>query len=192
MKRLILLISLILSTALHTYAFTSNEYNSQDLSNMNLQEKTQYVKQIKTLLFAKDCKYKLETPEFIHIIATHRKDKQYPDQYYAAQTGYDSYNNADLTAMFTKHMNIMYMYGVQEKDNSRIIYYYNVFGSIQLLDFMYENYPNYPFYTRKYKKSGDLINSVYCPDEKTKIKFNTKGTKAEIWINEELTDKINF
>ena len=141
---------------------------------------------------AKDCKYKLESPEFIHIIATHRKDKQYPDRYYAAQTGYASYNNAYLSPMFTKHINIMYMYGVQEKDNIRVVYYYNVFGSLQRLDFMYDKYPNYPYYSRKYKKSGNLINSEYYSDENTKIKFNTNGTQAEIWINDKLTNKISF
>ena len=189
MKKLILIITLFCtSLCVKAYQYQGNQ--TSDISNMTLAEKVQYIRQIKPFVFSKESKDKINSPEFIHILASHKQDKKYPDQYYAAQTNYKSFETNYLYPLFTKHFKIMYMYGVQEQDNIRIIYYYNVLGKLQMLDFIYGNYPNYPYFSKKYKTSGKLIESSYYPDKDTQIKFNDKGTSAEILINEKLTDKI--
>lgn len=146
----------------------------------------EFVQQIKTAVFSKDCVYKLETPEFKKIIQDHKKDTNYLENYYAAQSGYTYFKNNNLSAMFTPKMDVMYMYSLQETNNLRIIYYYNIWGRLQNIDFLYDNYPSYPYFSRKYNSRGKLLNTTFYSDEMTKIKFNNDGSKYEIYYKGKL------
>lgn len=177
MKKIFILFSIITMIVLPCFA-EDFEVQTQDILSMDKYTQTKYIQQIKTFIYGNDCKYKINTPEFKKIILEHKRDKNYPETYYASQSDYDYYNSLKLESYYTKYLNILYMYTIQEQENLRIIYYYNPVGKLVFVEFIYGNYPNYPFFTRKYSKKGTLIESTYAINETTKIKFNTKGTKA--------------
>lgn len=138
------------------------------------------ITEIKSTLFTKDCIHKLETQEFKTLIQQHKKDTNYLENYYATQSGYKYYKNNDLKGYFIPKLDVLYMYSLQERNNPRIIYYYNIWGQLQNLDFIYGEYPGYPYFARKYKPNGQLINTIYYPENNTQIIFDKTGNKYKI------------
>lgn len=136
--------------------------------------------ELKSTLFAKDCIYKLETKEFKDIVQQHKKDTNYLENYYATQSGYKYFKNNNLKGYFTSKFEVLYLYSLQERNNPRVIYYYNIWGQLQNLDFLYGEYPAYPYFARKYKPNGQLINTIYYPSEDKQIIFNKDGSKYTI------------
>lgn len=187
-KKLLVILGILIGCSV--YAFDETE-PSVDFNSLTGGNRFEYIKNVKSMVFSKDCAFKLESPEFKKIINEHKKDSNYPENYYAAQTGYTSFKNNNLSAMFTPKMDVMYMYAVQEQTNLRITYYYTVLGHLKHIDFMYGNYPNYPYYARKYSPRGKLQTTLYCPDERTQVKFNKDGTSAEVWYKGVIIEKIN-
>ena len=169
MKKIILLL-LIFIIGNITYSFEENT-----LSNFDSKD----IKVIKSILFSKECKNTLESAEFKKIIQEHKKDKNYTENYYAAQGGYKYFKNNYLETYTTK-LDLMYMYSLQEQNNLRLIYYYSILGNLKYVDILYSNYPNYPYYSRKYSKSGKLVSSSYYPDKDTEVLFNKDGSNCQI------------
>src|SRR5574344_614818 len=175
MKKIFILFSIITMIALPCFA-EDFEDQTQDILSMDKYAQTKYIQQIKTFIYGNDCKYKIDTPEFKKIILEHKKDKNYPETYYASQSDYDYYNNLKLKGYYTKYLNILYMYSIQEQGNLRILYYYNPVGKLVFVEFIYGNYPNYPFFTRKYTPKGKLMNCSYSINNNTMIIFNKDGS----------------
>lgn len=135
---------------------------------------------IKSTLFSKNCIYKLDTKEFKTLIQQHKKDTNYLENYYATQSGYKYFKNNDLKGYFTPKLDILYMYSLQERNNPRIVYYYNIWGQLQNLDIINGEYPAYPYFARKYKPNGQLINTTYYPNKNEQIIFNKDGSKHSL------------
>lgn len=186
-KKLLTIFAILIGSSV--LAFDTPDENF-DINTITGGDRFQYVQGVKAYTFSKDCAFKLETDEFKKMIKEHKKDNNYPENYYAAQSGYTSFKGNNLSAMFTPKMDIMYLYAVQPQNNVRTTFYYNAIGHLKYIDFSYGNYPNYPYYARKYTKSGKLINTLYCPDEMTQIKFNKDGSTAEIWYKGKVIEKI--
>ena len=72
----------------------------------------EYVNIAKTEVFNNDFVRNFESQEFKDIVAKHKKDNNYLENYYAAQSGYKYFKNNNLSGIFTK-MDIMYMYTLQ-------------------------------------------------------------------------------
>ena len=171
--RNIILLLLIFMFGNITYSFDENTVLINDIKDIN---------SIKAILYSKECQTKLNTPEFKKIINEHKKDKNYTENYYAAQGGYKYFKNNYLKAYTTK-MDLMYMYSLQEHNNLRLIYYYSILGNLKYVDILYNNYPNYPYYSRKYSKSGKLISSSYYPDKNNEIVFYNDGSNYKIILH---------
>ncbi len=187
MKKLLLIFALLIGCT----AFAVDIFDdTTDITKLDNNGKLTYLTDLKQEIFSHDCAFSLESDEFKKMIKTHKKDKNYIENYYAAQAGYTSFKNNNISGMFSPKMDIMYMYALQEKQNIRITYYYNAIGHLKYIDFMYGNYPNFPYFARKYTTRGNLHSTLYCIDEMTQIKFNQDGSIAEIWHKGKQIDKI--
>lgn len=139
--------------------------------------------EIKTALFSKNYNQKLDSNEFNTLIKQHKKDTNYLENYYAVLSGYKSYKNNNLKGFFTKKFDIMYLYSLQERNNPRIVYYYNIWGKLQNVEFIHGEYPAYPYFSRKYKPNGQIVDSTYFPSKENSIVFNKDGSKYKIKQN---------
>lgn len=178
MKKILFLL-FVLFFGCTSYALENIE-QPEDITTLNNSDRLTYIRNVKNVIFAKDCAFKLESPEFKKLIKDYKKDKNYPENYYAAQAGYTYFRNNNISALFTPKMDVMYQYSIQEPDNMRIVYYYTMLGNLKYIEFLYGSYPNYPYYVRKYCRSGKLITTTYIPDKTTEIKFNKDGSNAMI------------
>lgn len=188
MKKLLLIFALLL-IGCTTFAVDIFD-DDTDITALEGNNRVEYLQDLKREIFSHDCAFSLESDEFKKMIKTHKKDKNYVENYYAAQAGYTSFKENNISGMFTPKMDLMYMYALQEKHNIRITYYYNAIGHLKYIDFMYGNYPSFPYFARKYTTGGNLYSTLYCINEMTQIKFNKDGSTAEIWYKGKLIDKI--
>jgi len=180
MKKYFVLLLMFILSSISSFATDALRQETFDISNLSNSERFDYVKTIKNDVFSENGIYKLESPEFKQLIKEHKKDKNFPENYYAAQSGYTYFKENNLSSMFTPKMDVMYMYSVQSRNNLRIIYYYSILGNLKYIEFLYGNYPNYPYYVRKYARCGKLNTTIYNVDERTEIKFNKDGSSATI------------
>ena len=138
----------------------------------------EYINIAKSEVFSKDLIRNIETTEFKDIVAKHKKDNNYLENYYAAQSGYKYFKNNNLNGIFTK-MDIMYMYTLQERSNLRVIYYYDIFGNLKDIEFLYGNYPAYPYFSRKYTVKGKFKSAAYYFNKSDVVNFDKSGNTKQ-------------
>ena len=67
------------------------------------------------------------------------------------------------------------MYTLQERSNLRVIYYYDIFGNLKDIEFLYGNYPAYPYFSRKYTIRGNFKSAAYYFNKNDVVNFDKSG-----------------
>ena len=184
LKNIIVLLLLALGTS--SFALSFNE------ENIDYNEfPRDYIYNVKEIVYNADYVKQIKTKKFKDIVKEHKFDKNHIENALAAEANKSPYKGNNLKALFSNHFDIMYMYTLQKATNQRIIYIYTVSGKLKLVEFLYEEYPAYPYYARVFTTSGKIVNTIFYPDEDTKIFFNKDCTKARIVFKGETVKKID-
>ncbi len=117
------------------------------------------------------------------------KDKDHMDHYYAASAGYEEYGDYNISAFYYGKQKHIYMYALQEKKDLSKAYYYDALGKLRYIDFIYGEYPEYPYYSIQYRISGKPISAIYFVSKDTQYLFEPDGTFKGVWYKHNLYDE---
>ncbi|MBR1680968.1 hypothetical protein IJ707_04160, partial [bacterium] len=136
MKKLFLFISLILFCA---SANADENLVLQGLATFDWATKTQFerdenISKIKNILYKNDMVVKYKKNELKEEYKNFLKDKEFEKHYIEISNGQKQNETERLSGFYTKGGKIMYMYGVQYKNDIYTTYYYDMMGNLRYID----------------------------------------------------------
>ena len=159
---------------------------SYDWINKSEVERETMIEEVKDIIFEnpvtkdkslkKACKDKL-------------KDKDRIEHYMAASAGYKEYNGYNTSAFYYKNKKYIYMYALQDKKDLTKKYYYDALGHLKYVDYIYGEYPEYPYYAIQYKISGKPVSAIYYASKDSQYMYNPDESFVGLWYKYNLYDK---
>ena len=119
------------------------------------------------------------------------KDKKHLEHYYAASAGYKELDDENISAFYFKNQKHIYMQATQNKKDISKIYYYSALGKLKYIDFVYGEYPEYPYYSIQYKISGKPVSAIYFVSKDTQYLFSPEGEFTGVWYKHNLYNKAS-
>ncbi len=117
------------------------------------------------------------------------KDKSHLDNYYAASANYKELGENNISAFYFRNQKHIYMYALQNKKDLSKIFYYSALGKLKYIDFVYGEYPDYPYYSIQYRLSGKPVSAIYFVSKDTQYLFAPDGTFTGVWYKHNLYNK---
>ena len=187
MKKFILAILLLVQTAV--FANYNDIYiaNIQyDWINKSEVEKEAIISEVRDIIF--------ETPvekqkDFKSQFKDKLKDKEHADNYLAASAGYKEFRGNNISAFYYKNMKNIYMYALQDKKDVSKAYYYDALGKLRYIDFIYGEYPDFPYYSVQYRISGKPVSAIYFVSKDCQYLFKPDGEFEGVWYKHNLYNK---
>lgn len=139
------------------------------------EERTQRVKQIFDIMFPKGYVTNFPKGYLKKKLKANLKDKDYQSHYDAVCAGHTHYGNVDLQPFYSGNTKIVYMYALQYTDMPKRTFYYDAMGHLKFIDFRYGDYPNCPYYTKKYTIKGKLVRAMYLQNPETMYIYSDNG-----------------
>jgi len=117
------------------------------------------------------------------------KDKDRVAHYMAASAGHKEYGDDIISAFYFKKQKHIYMYALQNKKDVSKSYYYDALGHLRYVDYIYGEYPEYPYYAIQYRVSGKPVSAIYYVSKDNQYLFEPDGTFKGVWYKHNLYDK---
>lgn len=130
----------------------------------------------------------IDKKEFRNKFKEFLKDENYREHYRLTKMGQTETEDAKLCAFFYKN-EILIIYAIQYKNNPRNVYYYNAYGRLQYVDDISDNYPNFPYNSKQYRKNGKLISAIYFTSPEMQYMYEPDGKFKGLWYKEKMYDK---
>ncbi len=185
MKKLFTVI-FILSIFINIPALSEENFILQGKVNFDWAEKSQFerdlqIEEIKNTIYKDEFVKKYPKKAFKSDYADFLKDKNYKSNYFILKSGKNETKDANLSGFFSKNEKILFIYGIQYKNNIYTKYYYDAMGNLRYIDTFSSNYPNYPYFTHQYRIDGSLAGSVYFKDKDTQYIFKNEKFSG-VWF----------
>ena len=119
------------------------------------------------------------------------KDKEYLEHYMAASAGYKEYKEYNISAFYAGKKKYIYMYALQDKKDITKSYYYDALGHLRYIDFIYGEYPDYPYYAIQYRISGKPVSAIYYVSKDNQYLYDPDGTFKGVWYKHNLYNKYS-
>lgn len=149
-------------------------------------EKESIIKEVHDIIFENDLTKKSNMKsDFKDML----KDKEHIEHYMAASAGHKEYKDCNISAFYYKNQKNIYMYGVQDKKDLSKAYYYDALGHLRYVDYIYGEYPDYPYYAIQYKISGKPVSAIYYVSKDNQYLYEPDGTFKGVWYKHNLYDK---
>jgi len=184
MKKIILFLILIFTTnVVIADELLLNGNVSFDWATKTQFERDKNISSIKSIIYKDDIVKKYPTKEFKTQYKNFLKDENYKKHYEEILAGKKEDSEARLAGFFMSNDRILYMYGLQYKNDIYTTYYYDALGNLRYIDKMSENYPNYPYYSHQYRINGKLAGSIYFTAYDTQYVFKNGEFKG-VWFKD--------
>ena len=186
-KKILLTIMLLAQTA----AFASfNDVLIADVTydwiNKSEVEREAIIQEVKDIIFEQPIE---KQKDFRSQFKDKLKDKNYLENYIAASAGYKEYKGNNISAFYFKKMKSLYMYALQDKKDVSKAFYYDALGHLKYVDFIYGEYPDYPYYSIQYKITGTPVSAIYFASKDCQYLFTPKGDFEGVWYKHNLYNK---
>jgi|GEM_PF-489682 len=156
--------------------------------NISQIERDARIDEYRKIIFSADILPKYKTSEFKEKYQDFIKDPNYKQHYYLVRNGATTTLDANLSAFYFQER-ILYMYAVQYKNNPRTIYYYNARGTLEYIDNLSENYPNYPYVSKQYRVTGKLVSAIYFDSKDMQYMYGPNEEFQGIWYKDKMFDR---
>ena len=154
------------------------------------EEREESIKQMQVNIFGENLpEKKIKMEDFKTKYKDYLKDKEYKKHYMVAAAGYKEYKDYNISAMYFKKMNSLYIYGLQKKDDPMTIYYYDALGNLRYVDNIKGLYPKFPYFAEQYRRSGTLAGISYFTSRETQYIFKGNGEFKGVWNQYKFYDK---
>lgn len=150
-------------------------------------EKDLIINEIHDIMFENGSYEKVE--DFKSQFKDKTQDKEYKKHYLVASAGYEEYNDYNIAPFYFKNQKHIYMYALQDKKDISKIYYYDALGNLKFVDFIYGEYPEYPYHSLQYKTNGTPISVIYFVTKDTQYVFTPDGEFKGLWYKNNMYDK---
>ena len=187
MKKFLLLLFLFMPLA--AFANYNDVYIADiqyDWINKSEVEKEAIISEVKDIIFETPIE---KLPDFKKQFKDRLKDKNHLDNYFAASAGYKELGDYNISAFYYKKMKNIYMYALQDKKDVSKAYYYDALGKLRYVDFIYGEYPDYPYYSIQYRTSGKPVSAIYFVSKDCQYLFKPDGEFEGVWYKHNLYNK---
>lgn len=157
-----------------------------DWINKSEVEKESIINEIHDIIFEENL---VKQKNFRKQFKDRLKDKNWKEHYLAASAGYEEYNDYNISAFYYKNQKNIYMYALQDKKDLTKSYYYDALGHLRYIDFIYGEYPEFPYYSIQYKVSGAPISAIYFISKDTQYLYEPDGNFKGVWYKHNMYDK---
>lgn len=151
-------------------------------------QRDENIKEIQNILFSTEPTLKYKKSDFKSKNKEFLKDKSYKTHYFYLKNGVSEDSEKKYSGFFIKEK-LLYMYGIQYRNNLKNIYYYDTFGNLRYVDIFSDNYPKYPHYSLQYTTSGELIGTIYYVSRDDQYIFAPSKTFKGRWYKEKMYNK---
>ena len=151
-------------------------------------KRDELIQEYKNIVFSSEILPKFKTSEFKEKYQDFLKDPNYKQHYYLVRNGATTTLDANLSAFYFQER-VLYMYAVQYKNNQNTIYYYNARGTLEYVDNLSENYPNYPYISKQYRINGKLVSAIYFASKDLQYMYKPNEEFQGIWYKDKMFDK---
>ena len=186
-KKILLTIILLAQTAVFA---SFNDVLIADVTydwiNKSEVEKEAIIQEVKDIIFEQPV---VKQNDFRSQFKDKLKDKNYLENYMAASAGYKEYKGNNISAFYFKKMKSLYMYALQDKKDVSKAFYYDALGHLKYVDFIYGEYPDYPYYSIQYKITGTPVSAIYFASKDCQYLFTPKGDFEGVWYKHNLYNK---
>ena len=170
--------------------FVSANYNDiyiadikYDWIDKSIVEKEAIINEVKDIIFENPV---VKQEDFKSQFKDKLKDKERIEHYLAASAGYKEYGDYNISAFYYKRMKNIYMYALQDKKDVSKAYYYDALGNLKYVDFIYGEYPDYPYYSIQYRISGTPVSAIYFVSKDCQYLFTPDGEFEGVWYKHNL------
>jgi len=146
-------------------------------------ERDENISKVKSIIYSDNFIKKYPKNELKTQYKDFLKDKDYQKHYKEILDGKKQDETARLAGFFMADDRILYMYGLQYKNDIYTTYYYDALGNLRYIDKMSDNYPNFPYYSHQYRINGTLAGSIYFTQYDTQYVFNNGKFKG-VWFKD--------
>ena len=157
-----------------------------DWINKTEVEKEAIIQEVKDIIFEQPIE---KQKDFRSQFKDKLKDKNYLENYMAASAGYKEYKGNNISAFYFKKMKSLYMYALQDKNDVSKAFYYDALGHLKYVDFIYGEYPDYPYYSIQYRITGTPVSAIYFASKDCQYLFTPKGDFEGVWYKHNLYNK---
>ena len=157
-----------------------------DWINKTEVEKEAIIQEVKDIIFEQPIE---KQKDFRSQFKDKLKDKNYLENYMAASAGYKEYKGNNISAFYFKKMKSLYMYALQDKKDVSKAFYYDALGHLKYVDFIYGEYPDYPYYSIQYRITGTPVSAIYFASKDCQYLFTPKGDFEGVWYKHNLYNK---
>lgn len=157
-----------------------------DWINKSEVEKEAIIQEVKDIIFEQPVE---KQKDFRSQFKDKLKDKNYLENYMAAAAGYKEYKGNNISAFYFKKMKSLYMYALQDKKDVSKAFYYDALGHLKYVDFIYGEYPDYPYYSIQYRITGTPVSAIYFASKDCQYLFTPKGDFEGVWYKHNLYNK---
>lgn len=157
-----------------------------DLSLAKREENIEYFRN--ELFNTNSSKIYFSKEEFKKNFSTYFKDKDFKHHYMLTNNGVTEDETAKYCAFYYKK-NTLVMYAIQYKNNPRNAFYYTAFGKMYYTDVMSDEYPNFPYTSMQYDRSGKLKSAIYFVTKDMQYMFGPDKEFQGIWYKDKMYDK---
>lgn len=157
-----------------------------DWINKTEVEKEAIIQEVKDIIFEQPIE---KQKDFRSQFKDKLKDKNHLENYMAASAGYKEYKGNNISAFYFKKMKSLYMYALQDKKDVSKAFYYDALGHLKYVDFIYGEYPDYPYYSIQYRITGTPVSAIYFASKDCQYLFTPKGDFEGVWYKHNLYNK---
>ena len=157
-----------------------------DWINKTEVEKEAIIQEVKDIIFEQPIE---KQKDFRSQFKDKLKDKNYLENYMAASAGYKESKGNNISAFYFKKMKSLYMYALQDKKDVSKAFYYDALGHLKYVDFIYGEYPDYPYYSIQYRITGTPVSAIYFASKDCQYLFTPKGDFEGVWYKHNLYNK---
>lgn len=116
------------------------------------------------------------------------KDKERKEHYRQAKNGVTELEDCYLCGFYTEG-GLLISYAVQYKNDMKHAYYYDGFGRLRYIDVMSDNYPEFPYTSKQYKKNGKLVSAIVFETKDIQYMYEPNEKFKGLWYKEKMFDR---
>ncbi len=150
-------------------------------------EREQKIEEIRDLIFSEGTVLKYNKKSFKAENADFWKNKTYLNDYELIKSGVKEDKERNLCGFYWKKLLIAY--GIQYKKTPENVYYYDSLGNLRWLDKVSSSYPNYPYWSYQYDRSGKLTAVYYNVSGDDQYVYTPDKQFQGRWYKDKLYDK---
>lgn len=129
---------------------------------------------------------KISKKNFKDTFNTYLKDKNTKLHYYQASSRILNTDEYRISGFFKG--NLLIMYAIQYNNDKLHNYYYDAFGKLRFVDYISNDYPHYPYFSKQFYRDGKVVAYFYYLSENMQFIFDDKFKFKGVWQNKNMYD----